>query len=56
MTETDGSGTVPFSPTSPWAVRELRLHLYSAGQWHQSRRRLSAGGLAGWTGCHAELD
>ena len=34
----------------------LRLHLYSAGQCHESRRRLSAGGLAGWNGYHAELD
>ena len=48
---------------SAWsqAVRESRLHPsshgpYSHGQCHESRRRLSADGLAGWNGYHAELD
>jgi 2,4-dienoyl-CoA reductase-like NADH-dependent reductase (Old Yellow Enzyme family) len=43
---------------SAWsqAVRESRLYPYSDGQYHESRRRLSAGGLAGWNGYYAELD
>ncbi len=42
--------------TARQAWNELRLHLYSAGQCHESRRHLSAGGFAGWNGYHAELD
>jgi hypothetical protein len=50
--EADGGvpGVVAGGPASP-------LHLpHSAGQCQESRRRLSAGGLAGWNGYHAELD
>ena len=51
-----GRRSPEMSVTPKSAVRELRLHLYSVGQCHQSQRRLSAGGLAGWNGYHAELD
>ena len=55
-----GAGVLEAGGGVPGAVAggpELRLHLfYSAGQCHESGRRLSVDGLAGWNGYHAELD
>ena len=55
-----GAGALEAGGRVPGAVAggpELRLRLfYSVGQCHESRRRLSVGGLAGWNGYHAELD